>query len=59
MSEPINLNKQRKAAAKDKDRRQAEANSLKYGRSKAERILEATRNENVRAALDRHRFEDG
>ncbi len=58
MTTPINLNKARKARQSVKNRKQADENAVKFGRSKAERILDATRNDKARAAIDRHRFED-
>jgi hypothetical protein len=55
---PVNLNRVRKEKAREEARRQADANSAKHGRTKAERLLEATRNAKARAILDRHRIED-
>lgn len=55
---PINLNKARKARSRAEKRAQADANTVKFGRSKAERVLEATRNARARAMLDRHRVEE-
>jgi len=56
-NQPISLNKVRKAVEKVKKRQQAEENTVKFGRSKAERVLNATLNDKARAALDRHEFE--
>ena len=58
MSAPINLNKVRKAKAAVNKRLQADENAVKHGRSKAERILEATMNRNVQNSLDRHKIEE-
>lgn len=58
MNAPINLNKARKASDKIKKHKQASENVAKYGRTKAERILEAAQNEQARRALDCHKFED-
>ncbi|MCG6902971.1 MAG: DUF4169 family protein [Rhodobacter sp.] len=58
MSIPINLNRARKERDKIKKRLQADENTVKYGRSKAERILEAAQNEKARRSLDLHRTED-
>ncbi len=55
---PVNLNRVRKEKARDEARRQADANSVKFGRTKAERLGDALRNEKARAALDRHKLDD-
>lgn len=55
---PINLNKARKARARAEARRQADENAVRFGRTKAQRLLEAARNEKARRMLDRHRVED-
>jgi len=39
MTTPINLNKARKARARADDKARADANAVKFGRSKAERQL--------------------
>lgn len=58
MGEIVNLNKARKARGKAETRRQAEANRVTFGRTKAER--EATRKERGRdaARLDGHKLGD-
>ena len=59
MSEtPVNLNRARKEKARQEARRQADANAAKFGRTKAERILDATRAAKARAILDAHRRDD-
>ena len=55
---PVNLNRARKERARAKARAQADANAAKHGRTKAERILAATREEQARRRLDQHRFEE-
>jgi len=55
MGEIVNLRRMRKAAARDASSRQAEANRLKSGRSKAERIADDTRMEKASRNLDQHR----
>lgn len=57
MNTPISLNKARKALLKVRKRMQADENAVKYGRTKAERILEAAKNEKARRTLDGHEFE--
>ena len=58
MAEIENLRQHRKRRDAEAHRRKADENATKFGRSKAQRILEATRNEKARATLDRHRIED-
>lgn len=58
MSRPINLNKVRKARARSARKAEADANAARHGRTKAERLLEATREEKARRLLDGHRFDD-
>jgi phage protein D len=53
-----NLNKARKARDRAAEKAQADANALKHGRSKAERLLEAAREEKARRALDGAKFEE-
>ena len=56
MSEPpVNLNRVRKDKARAEDKARADANAAKFGRTKAERVLQATRNAKARAMLDAHK----
>ena len=55
---PINLNKLRKARDRAADKAQADANAVKFGRSKAERMLDAARADKARRALDQAKFEE-
>lgn len=55
---PINLNKVRKARDRAADKAEADANAVKHGRSKAERMLDAARAEKARTALDQAKFEE-
>lgn len=54
---PVNLNQVRKARARAEAKAQADANAAKFGRSKAERLAEALRQQKAREMLDRHRIE--
>lgn len=58
MSHPVNLNKARKARDRAAEKAQADANALKHGRTKAERLLEAAQAEKARRALDGAKFEE-
>ena len=52
MAEPINLNKARKARAKQAATATAAENRAKFGRTKAEKTLETARAEKLRRAID-------
>ena len=58
MSQPVNLNKARKARDRAAEKAQADANALRHGRTKAERLLEAAQAEKARRALDQAKFEE-
>jgi hypothetical protein len=52
MADVVNLNQARKAKAKADDKARATENRAKFGRSKAEKTLEAARAEKLRRDLD-------
>ena len=56
-SSPVNLNKARKEKARDRAKKEADANAAKFGRSKEQRELQAKRAEKLRAAVESHRVE--
>ena len=58
MSDIINLNKARKQKTRAEEKAQADANAVKFGRTKAERLLTAAREEKMRPRLDQQKFED-
>lgn len=58
MSEPVNLNRFRKAKARAEKKARAEENVAKHGRSKAERALDRARADKADKGLDGHRRED-
>lgn len=59
MSEgPVNLNRFRKEKARAEQKAQADANAVKFGRTKAERLLEAARAEQAKRRLDQLKFEE-
>ncbi len=58
MSDIVNLNRQRKARARAEKRRTADANAVKFGRTKAERVLEAARSDHARRVLDQHQLDE-
>lgn len=58
MSKIINLRTHRKQSARAEKRREADAQAARYGRSKAERMAQATNAEKARAHLDGHQIAD-
>lgn len=54
----VNLNKARKARDRAADKARADANAAKHGRTKAQRLLEATQAEKARRALDQAKFDE-
>ena len=53
-----NLNRARKARDRAEEKAQADANALKHGRTKAQRLLEAAQAEKAKRSLDQSKFED-
>ncbi len=58
MNKPINLNRLRKTRAQADQRTKADENSARFGRTKAGRLLEATKNAKAAKMLDQHELED-
>ena len=54
----VNLNKARKARAKNEKRAKADANAVAFGRTKAERAAVRARKEAQDAHLDGHKRDD-
>jgi hypothetical protein len=59
MGEIVNLRRVRKRSKRQLGEREAAANRLLHGRSKAERELAESRNAKASGDLDRHRIETG
>jgi hypothetical protein len=59
MGDLVNLRAARKRAARARDEEQAAQNRLLYGRTRAERELEAARSEKAAQQLDAHQIEKG
>lgn len=57
MSKVVNLNKARKSRARDAARSQADANAVKFGRSKAEKAKDRAEAEKTTRDLDGHKRE--
>ena len=58
MTQPINLNSVRKAKVRTDKKARADANAVKFGRTKAQRLREAADTDKMRKALDAQRFDD-
>jgi hypothetical protein len=58
MSEPINLNKARKARARLDAKSKAAENRVKFGRGKAEKAVSKLEAERLRRALDQTKREE-
>lgn len=58
MAEIVNLNRWRKAKAKDEKTRQADANRVAFGRTKAEKDAARKQAERVAKDLDGKKVED-
>ena len=57
MSDIVNLNQFKKKKARQDEKRRADENAVKFGRTKAEKELEKARAAQARKALDAHRKE--
>ena len=57
MSEPVNLNKFRKAKARVEKQTQADANAAKFGRTKAEKGQQSHTTNNIVRLLDGHKLD--
>lgn len=55
---PINLNQIRKDRVRSADKAQADVNAVKFGRTKAQRLLEAAQAEQARNRLDQTKFDE-
>lgn len=54
----VNLNRARKARDRTAGKVKADENAVKHGRTKAERLLEASQEAKAQSHLDQHMFED-
>lgn len=55
---PINLNARRKEKARADKKSRADANAVKFGRTKAERVAEAARQRDDARRLSGHKIDD-
>ena len=54
MAQPVNLNRFRKQKARAEKKARADENAARFGRSKAEKALDATRRAKAERDLDAH-----
>jgi len=59
MGDVVNLNRFRKRTEKESAAKQADANRVRFGRSKSERALEKSESERAKTQIDQHRLDDG
>jgi len=55
---PVNLNQVRKSKARADAKAKADVNAVRFGRSKAQKVLEATQNSAAQTRLSQQKFED-
>jgi hypothetical protein len=55
---PINLNKIRKEKTRSEDKARADANAIRFGLTKAQRLLNASREDQNRSRLDMQKFDE-
>ena len=55
---PVNLNKVRKDRDRAAEKAKADENAIRFGRTKAERVLDAARAQQASDRLSQHKFED-
>ena len=57
MGEIVNLNRVKKRAKRDRAAKQADANRVKFGRTKSERTIEEDRARRASDVLEQHRID--
>lgn len=57
MGEVVNLNRVRKRVAREQAEKQADANRVKFGRSKTERTIDETTTRRQDTLLEQHRID--
>jgi hypothetical protein len=54
---PVNLNQARKVKTRAEAKAKADENAVRFGRTKAEKVLEATQAQQASDRLSQHKFE--
>ena len=55
---PVNLNKARKSKSRAEAKAKADVNAVRFGRTKAQKVLEATQAKQANHRLSQLKFED-
>ena len=55
---PVNLTQARKSKNRAETKAKADENAIRFGRTKAQKVLEATQAQQASARLDQLKFED-
>ena len=55
---PVNLNQARKSKTRAETKAKADANAVRFGRTKAQKVLEAAQAEHANHRLSQLKFED-
>jgi Domain of unknown function (DUF4169) len=58
MGDVVNLKRFKKRGEREKSEKQAEANRIRFGRTKSERALDELRTRRASDLLDQHRIDD-
>ena len=59
MGDVVNLKRFKKRQEREQSAKQAEANRLRFGRTKSERFSDELRNDRAEDLLDQHRIDSG
>ena len=59
MADVVNLKRFKKRSEREQSTKQADANRIRFGRTKAERVEDERRNERAGSILDQHKLGDG
>jgi hypothetical protein len=59
MGDVVNLKRFKKRHEREQSAKQAEANRVRFGRTKSERISDELRNDRAEDLLDQHRIDSG
>lgn len=58
MTEPVNLNRYRKAKARAAKKAEADENAVKFGRTKEQKSLEKARADKAKTVIDLHKRDE-
>lgn len=58
MSEPVNLNRYRKAKTRAEKKARADENAVRFGRTKAQKSIEKARADKAKSIIDLHKRDE-